>query len=127
MISLMEAGLLERSEPASSHEWVTAWHTTPGARSFGLRVEGDSMASSSGSPSFPAGTTIIVDPDRKAQSGDYVIARDPQGRPTFKQLMGDGAAWYLRPLNPAYPTVEIDEPELRVIGVVIEYAIGGKL
>src|SRR5690606_22660906 len=126
VISLMEAGLLQ-DEPAHSHDYITAWHSKPGPRAFALRVEGDSMVTTVGSPSFPQGTTIIVDPDRKAQSGDYVVARDMQGRPTFKRLMGDGITWYLRPLNPAYPTVEIDEPHLRVIGVVIEYTIGGSL
>src|SRR5690606_40132217 len=68
------------------------------------------------SPSFPAGTIIVVDPARRAHADDYVVARDPQNRPTFRQLVGDGASWYLRPLNQAYPTVEIDDPDMRVIG-----------
>lgn len=126
VISLIQAGLLRGMEPASSNEWVTAWHSTPSANAFALKVEGDSMVSLT-SPSFPAGTIIIVDPARRAHADDYVVARDPQNRPTFRQLVGDGASWYLRPLNQAYPTVEIDDPDMRVIGTVIEYLIGGKL
>ena len=125
MLSLMQAGLLTEESLVQSQEFVTAWHSEPGPHSFGLRVEGDSMVSASGL-SFPPGTTIIVDPDRKPVIGDYVIARDMQDRPTFRQLMGDGITWYLRPLSTAYPTIEIDGPA-RVIAVVIEYAVGGRL
>jgi SOS-response transcriptional repressor LexA len=46
---------------------------------------------------------------------------------TFKQLTTDGGRWFLRPLNPAYPTMEIDDPAMRVIGRVIEFQTRGKL
>ena len=62
------------------------------------------------------------------KQGDYVVAHNDQTKvATFKQLMHDGGVWYLKPLNPAYPTISIDDPNLCVIGVAIEWQLGGKL
>ena len=78
-------------------------------------------------PSFPQGSVIFVDCDRKAKSGDFVIAREPVTKQaTFKRLMHDAGHWYLRPLNAAYLTVEIPGLE-SVIGVVVEFAIRRRL
>ena len=64
---------------------------------------------------------LIVDPERACHAGDYVIAKDVQTqRATFKQLVTDGARWYLKAINPAYPMIKIDDPALRVIGRVLE-------
>jgi SOS-response transcriptional repressor LexA len=38
---------------------------------------------------------------------------------TFKQLIVDGRLKLLKPLNPAYPTVQVTE-DCRLCGVVIE-------
>ena len=70
---------------------------------------------------FINGCTIIVDPDRSPKAGDFVVAKDVMTqKATFKKLTTDGSSWYLKPLNSAYPTKEIDDPSLRVIGVVVE-------
>ena len=98
-----------------------------GPHAFALRVEGDSMTNDSGL-TFPEGTVLIVDPDRSAKAGDYVVAKDVDTqRATFKRLTTDGARWYLKPLNRDYRPIEIDDPAMRVIGVVVEYWMGGKL
>ena len=98
-----------------------------GLYAFALRVEGDSMTSDT-LPSFPEGTVLIVDPDRAPKAGDYVVAKDVDSqRATFKRLTTDGARWYLKPLNRDYRPIEIDDPAVRVIGVVVEYWQGGKL
>lgn len=85
---------------------------------FALSVHGDSMISES-HDSFPEGSILIVEPDMKAEAGDYVIARNPQGETTFKQLVIDSGTVYLKPLNPRYPIRLLDQAE--VIGVVREY------
>ena len=53
----------------------------------------------------------------------YIAAQ----RATFKQLTSDGLMSYLKPLNPAYPTQAIDNERIRIVGVVIEWFVGGKL
>ena len=133
LISWVQAGefseVLDIFHPGEAVQWEEAYHSNPSTRAYALLVEGDSMDRGSGSPNFPAGTILIVDPDRASHAGDYVIAKDvATQRATFKQLVTDGARWYLRPLNPVYPTIEIDDPALRVIGRVIEFKPpGGKL
>lgn len=124
LISWVQAGKLNGVEdhyyPGEAEEWVVVPDVRPGGRSFALRVAGDSMTSSVGD-SFPEGTVIIVDPDVDPTPGRYVIAKDTlTNEATFKRLMCDGGRWFLRPLNAAYPTIEIDRPELRVIGVVVQ-------
>lgn len=110
-------------------EWESAYQSTPGDNAFALLVSGDSMTSPyPGELSFPPGTIIIVDPARASGPGDYVVAKDVSTQQaTFKRLTFDGGRWFLKPLNPTYPTLEIDDPAIRVIGRVIEYRNGGKL
>lgn len=110
-------------------EWVQTYDCTPTNNAFALRVEGDSMTNPNPEDiSFPSGSLIIVDPNQQASAGHYVVAKDVQTqRATFKKLMHDGGRWFLKPLNPAYPTIEIDDPSIRVIGRVIESQIVRKL
>ncbi len=83
-----------------------------GRHTFALEVVGDSMY-----PDFPAGMRLIIEPDMEFQSGDYVIAKNG-GEATFKQLVRDGGDWYLKPINPQYPTKPLGESH--IIGVVRE-------
>lgn len=133
LISWVQAGLLAEVEDTytmgDAEEWINVYDTKPGAQAFALRVSGDSMTSPNpGDRSFPEGTVLIVDPGRAANAGDFVIAKDvATQQATFKRLAYDGGRWFLKPLNPSYPTVEIDDPALRIIGRVIEYQTRGKL
>jgi SOS-response transcriptional repressor LexA len=86
---------------------------------FALRVKGDSMSGATGA-SFPEGSVVIFDPSLVAVSGDYVLALDPTtSEPTFKRLIEDAGRWFLRPLNPSYPTVQFPDP-FGVIAVAVE-------
>lgn len=133
LISWVQAGnwsdVQDNFHPGEADEWAEAFDSLPGNSSFALRVVGDSMTNPiPGGRSFPAGTIIIVDPSRGADAGDYVVAKDVQTQQaTFKLLVTDGGRWFLRPLNPAFPTEEIDDPAIRVIGRVVEYQTRGKL
>ncbi|WP_417070790.1 LexA family protein [Niveibacterium terrae] len=91
-------------------EWVES-SVQPHENTFALRVAGDSME-----PDFPAGTVLIVEPDLEAHPGDYVIAKNGDQEATFKQLVKDGADWYLKPLNPRYPIKALTG--CRIVGVV---------
>lgn len=133
IISWVQAGtwsdVEDQFHPGDADEWADAFDSLPGNNAFALRVVGDSMTNPvPGGRSFPEGTIIIVDPARGASPGDFVVAKDVHTQQaTFKQLTTDGGRWYLRPLNPAYPTIEIDDPDMRVIGRVIEFQTRGKL
>lgn len=78
---------------------------------FALRVDGDSME-----PEFLHGMVLIVEPELDPLPGDFVIAKNANEETTFKQLVKDGADWYLKPLNDRYPIKPLGESS--IIGVV---------
>jgi SOS-response transcriptional repressor LexA len=87
---------------------------------YGLKVVGDAMTAPSGqNKSFHEGDVIIIDPDKKAMHGSFVIALLPRAKEaTFKQYVVDGGVLYLKPLNPQYPLIEINKGT-HICGVVI--------
>ncbi len=78
---------------------------------FALRVAGDSME-----PEFLEGMVLIVEPEMYANPGDFVIAKNGSEETTFKQLVQDGADWYLKPLNDRYPIKPLGKST--IVGVV---------
>lgn len=93
-----------------------------GPYAFALKLEGDSML-----PEFAPGDRVIIDPNIRPQSGDYVAARDRKHRGTFKKyrLRGIDPAgnevFELIPLNDEYETVRSDHQPLEVIGTMVEH------
>lgn len=79
---------------------------------YALRVRGDSME-----PKFPQGAILIVEPEETPESGAYVIVRQNGGEATFKQLMVDGDVKLLKPLNPRYPIMQMND-DAEFCGVV---------
>lgn len=102
-------------EPGAADDWV--YTDLGGKRAFSLRVEGDSME-----PEFFEGEIIVVDPDRAATAGDFVIAKiEDENEATFKQLKYRGDIPILHPLNPKYPDIETGaEKPTRIVGVIVE-------
>jgi len=85
---------------------------------FWLEVKGDSMTSTS-APSIPEGSQILVDTEADVRPGKLVIAKlSGSNEATFKKLVEDGGIRYLKPLNPAYPTVQCSD-DCKIIGVVV--------
>lgn len=103
----------------SIKEYLQDFYTDK-SRRYALRVKGDAMTAHLGnSKSFHEGDVIIVDPERNAQHGNYVIALLPQSKAaTFKQYVIDGDITYLKPLNPQYPITPIDG-STHICGVVV--------
>ncbi|MFE1816926.1 LexA family protein [Metapseudomonas otitidis] len=86
---------------------------------FWLKVSGDSMTAPIGD-SIPDGHLILVDTGMEARPGHLVIAKlESEDKATFKRLVQDGGRMFLKPLNPAYPLIEINGT-CRFIGVVVE-------
>ena len=90
-----------------------------GAEPFALVVLGDSMA-----PEFADGDVIVVEPEGLAKDGAFVVAQ-VGGDWTMRQLVRDGRAWSLRPLNPAYAATAIDDLS-PIRGVVIQKSKRGR-
>lgn len=88
-------------------------------RCFWLNVEGDYMTAPAGI-SVPDGYLILVDPDAIPKNNDLVIAKLKDSKDaTFKKLVIDSGVKYLKPLNQAYKTIEIDD-NYQIIGIIKE-------
>lgn len=106
-------GVVDMYHPGDGEDWIETV-TNTGANAFALRVKGDSME-----PEFVNGDIIIVDPSRSAEHGSFVVVRmDQEAEATFKQLVIDGGATYLRPLNPRYPILRVNS-EATIVGVIV--------
>lgn len=87
---------------------------------YALMVLGDSMQ-----PEFEEGEIIVIEPEGLAKDGSYVIAWANEEY-IFRQLVQHAEGWMLKPLNPLYPNIPIDDPKETVKGVVIMKKKPGK-
>jgi SOS-response transcriptional repressor LexA len=123
LISWVQAGtfchVVDIFEPGDAEEWLPTLHAH-GPHAYALRVDGDSMVNPNPlGKTYPPGCIVYVDPDMPITNGCRVIAKIPsEEKATFKVFVEDAGRRYLRPLNPAYPTIEMTEGML-ICGVVV--------
>lgn len=119
LISWVQAGdwseVIDNFAPGQAETWLPC-PSNHGSRAYALRVEGISME-----PKFHNGDIIFVDPDLRAEHGNYVVVRlDDDKKATFKQLVIEGDQRFLRPENPAWPQQLIPiNGNATICGVVI--------
>ncbi|WP_040263729.1 helix-turn-helix domain-containing protein [Pseudomonas massiliensis] len=90
-----------------------------GEHGFWLKVRGPSMTAQGGI-SFIEGMVILVAPGFDVEPGNYVVAKlVDTDEATFKQYIWDSGKAYLKPLNPAFPTVEVDDTWV-IVGKVVD-------
>lgn len=90
-----------------------------GQDGFWLKVKGPSMTAQAGI-SFSDGMLILIAPGFDIESGQYVVAKMLESNEaTFKQLFKDSGKTYLRPLNPAFGTIEIND-DWQIVGRVVD-------
>lgn len=123
LISWVQAGswadTIDNLQPRDADQWIPT-HARVGRHAYALRVVGDSMVSPGGAASFPEGTIIIVDPDRESKPGQFVVVRQNHDTEcTFKQLVKDSGRFFLKPLNPQYPTLEMRQDAV-ICGVLVQ-------
>ncbi|HEY9134552.1 MAG TPA: S24 family peptidase [Pseudomonadales bacterium] len=121
LISWLQAGqwpeLIEDFHPNDAKEWISTTANVS-TSAFALEVKGDSMLNPHGPPSIPEGTVIIVDPVLEYENGDIIVARLPgSDEPILKKMIVDGPNVYLKPLNPQYEPIKIQDAMV-VIGRV---------
>jgi SOS-response transcriptional repressor LexA len=110
LINYVQAGnwveIMESQEPM---EWIERTiEVSP--KAFALRVVGDSMTNPFGAPSLPEGFIAIVEPEAQYVNGSIVVARlENSNEAMIKQLVIDGPNRYLKPLNPNYRAIQINE------------------
>jgi SOS-response transcriptional repressor LexA len=88
----------------------------PGARTFALQIQDDSME-----PLFGEGEMIFVNPDLAWNAGDYVVAKGPAGPPdamVLRQVKPIGSQHMLHPLNRKFEDLPMTKRE-QVCGKVV--------
>ena len=125
LVSWISAGnphqVFDPYSPGAAEDWIP-FQSMATPNSYCLRVRGDSMMRPDGT-GFPDGCIIAVDPVRKPKSGDFVVVRFTNSdEATFKQYFVEGGTKYLKPLNPAYPTILVSS-DAHLAGVVFEMQI----
>lgn len=87
---------------------------------FALRVRGDSMTAFGGGRSYPEGSIIFIDPERRSPTnGDRIVAcleDSPTHEVTFKVFKDEDGKKWLMPLNPMHSPIR---DKFRVLGTVI--------
>ena len=116
LISNVQAGMYKDLVDNLLQPGDTAYELIPTTvpikrHTFALRVVGDSME-----PRYVEGDVLVVEPEMDPTPGDLVIAKNGDGETTFKQLVKDGADWYLKPLNDRYPIKPLGNST--IVGVV---------
>lgn len=123
LISWIAAGCWAEScdnyQPGDGQEFIASTENA-GDHGYWLEVKGDSMVPPDGF-AFNDGTRILVRPEGfDLISGKLYVAKLIEtGETTFKQYVRDAGIEYLKPLNPTYRTIVIDE-NVRIIGRVID-------
>lgn len=126
LISWVQAGsvpdALDNHEPGDAEKWMPRPKYS-GARTFALRVRGESME-----PSYQHGDIIFVDPEVIPTHGkDIVVQLGDREDVVFRRLVVEGSLEYLKSANPNWPAkiIEISTSlGTRIIGVVIGKWVG---
>lgn len=125
LISWVQAGnfaqVIDNLQPGDAEEMIPT--SVPiHKHTYALRVKGDSMKNPDGDPTFPHGSVIIVEPDAidspdKLVGALVIVRKERDDEATFKKLVRDAGRFYLMPLNPQFPRLDLTEGDT-LCGVV---------
>lgn len=86
-----------------------------GKRAFAVEIEGDSMR-----PLFRPGDRVVIDPDLRAEPGDFVLAHNNEAITFRKFRAREDGGFELAPMNDDWPVTRSSQG-LSVIGVMVEH------
>lgn len=87
-----------------------------------LKIEDNSMVSRMEATGFHKDKYIIVDPSKKPESGQYVVAKKSNiNKLIFRQYINDGQSEYLNPLNISHYKRMNLTSDIQICGLVIAY------
>ena len=128
VISWVQAGAWNDTGCDDPAMTCTEWMETSSGVSehaFALIVRGDSMTNSSNPRSIQDGARVVVEPifDPEQLNRKIVVAMlEGSSEATIKEFIQDGPVKFLKPLNPAYPSMQING-NCRIVGVVKQIVV----
>ncbi len=128
VISWVQAGVWNDTGCDDPAMTCTEWMETSAGVSehaFALIVRGDSMTNSNNPRSIQDGAKVVVEPifDPEQLNRKIVVAMlEGSSEATIKEFIQDGPVKFLKPLNPAYPSMQING-NCRVVGVVKQIVV----
>ena len=128
LISWVQAGAWQEIESPRAASDAERWILCPvphSSQTFALRVEGLSMSDPGSSPSFDEGDIIHVDPEVQPENRSLVVVHmNGDAEATFKQLIAEGGEYFLKALNPSWPTrISAMPKDARICGVVVSKTV----
>lgn len=120
VISWVAAGAFAESCEVGPNTEMLKSTEFAGECGYWLEVQGDSMTPSQGN-GFTPGMRVLVQPEGfDLVSGKFYIALlKASGETTLKQYVRDAGMEYLKPLNPDYKMIPIDDT-VEIIGRVVD-------
>lgn len=128
VISWVQAGVWSDTGCDDPAITCTEWMETSSGVSehaFALIVRGDSMTNSNNPRSIQDGSKVVVEPifDPEQLNRKIVVAMlEGSSEATIKEFIQDGPVKFLKPLNPAYPSMQVNG-NCRIVGVVKQIVV----
>lgn len=124
LLTSISAGKWIHHHGAFTEQDAEGWLPCPVIHSpmaFAMKVDGHSMTSPYLSEkSYPHGAFVYFEPEKPYQNGSLVAAYlHSKESITFKQYVEDAGRKYLRPLNPSFKEIPIEDDDIEIIGVLI--------
>lgn len=91
-----------------------------GSNCYALKIINNAMSAPEYPQSFNEGSYIIIDPDKKNNSGSLVVVAEDFEELLFRRYIKEGKTEYLHAYNRDYDAIKINEHH-RVCGVVIAH------
>lgn len=118
LINLQDAHKWKEAVEFSQEKIITSAPDVFGRNCFGITVENDVMM-----PEFRKGDRLVVDPDIKPDSNDFVIVRLLESQENIiRQYVLDGSKVHLIPLNPLYDKITVMPDKIIACGVIVHNA-----
>lgn len=113
-------------DPACVESSIAEW--VPVSQGNTPRLFAYALNSNDSQPGCPFGSVVIINPDLDVISGHKILCRLPDGRALVRQLQYAADSWFLAPLQPQLPMIEVGNVQsFTYLGTVISTVINEKL
>jgi SOS-response transcriptional repressor LexA len=101
-------------KPDKHFNWVMVDPSSTQGK-FALCLKGESMW-----PQFQENTLLLIDPDRKPENRDFILAYiKKRDEIVFRQLIVEEKYRFLKAVNTIFPVIQLEEHDI-IVGIIIQ-------